>query len=338
MWSLKNETPYSAERGWYRDVNGAEVWVVAMKATYDIRADGSTQLSSPLPVNSSIVISPDSDEILYETDLGPEKNSTDILLNGHAWAPNNLPVNRLFIGLKVSGLCRLARVRGPRIWNGDSYDSPSKFLSIPLRYPYMAQGSFSDESICNPLGITFDENPEKGRSRLPQIEFLSDSGYPGFGTVPRQWPGRVCHAGTYDKHWQETQSPLLPEDFDPRFWQVAPPPQYAAGQLQGNETVTLANLTPPSFSPSNILSFAIPKISFNLRTQFTDGSVSIHRAKIHTVIIEPDHPRLSVVWHTALPCHRKANMLDFTTITEKKRLNHHPLVLPTQFKEWEQLS
>jgi hypothetical protein len=338
MWSLKNETPYSAERGWYRDVNGAEVWVVAIKATYDILADGSTQLTSPLPVNNGIVMFPDSEEILYETDLGPGKESTDIILNGHAWAPNNNPVNRLFIGMKLSGICRLARISGQRIWNGDSYDATSKFLKIPLGYSYMPQGPFSGEGIYNPLGIAVDENPEKGQSRLPQIEFLSDSGYPGFGAVPRQWPGRVCHAGTYDKYWQETRSPLTPEDFDPHFWQIAPPPQYAAGQLRGNEIVTLANLTPPSFSSSNILSFAIPKISFSFRTQFIDGSVSMHRAKIHTVIIEPDYPRLSVVWHTALPCHRKVNMLDVTTITEKKRLNVHPPVLPTRFTEWEKLS
>lgn len=56
---------------------------------------------------------------------------------------------------------------------------------------------------------------------------------------------------------------------------------------------------------------------------------------MHTVIIEPDHPRLSVVWHSELPCHRLVNMLDVTTVTEKKRLTVRPPVLPTEFKEWE---
>lgn len=337
MWSLKNDTPYSAERGWYRDINGAEVWTVAVKATYDIRADGSTILSSSLPVNSGVVMFPNSDEILYETDLGPGKNATDILLIGHAWAPYNTPVSRVYIGMKVAGICRLAKVSGLRVWNGDTYDTATKFLRIPLRYPFMVREALPPAGVCNPLGIAFDEDPVKGKSRLPQIEFLSDSGYPGFGVVPRQWQERLRHAGVYDQRWQETRSPLLPEDFDSCFWQIAPPPQYAAGQLRGNEVVTLANLTPPSFSASNILSFAIPKISFSFRTQFTDGSISMHRAKLHTVIIEPDYPRLSVVWHTTLPCHRKVNMLDVTTITEKKRLNLCPPVLPTQFKEWEQL-
>ena len=92
----------------------------------------------------------------------------------------------------------------------------------------------------------------------------------------------------------------------------------------------MANLTPPSFSKSNIISFAIPKISLNFRTEFTDDSVSVHRAKLHTVIIEPDYPRLSVVWHTTLPCHRKVNMLDVTTITEKKV--EKPVVQPEQAK------
>ena len=337
MWNLKNDTPYRAERGWYRDVNGAEVWTVAVKATYDIRTDGSTLLSSSLPVNSGVTMFSNSDEMLYETDLGPEKNATDILLLGHAWAPNNTPVSTVFIGMKVAGICRLAKVSGVRVWDGATYHTPTKFLRTPLRYPFMACGCLPDADVCNPLGVAVDETPVKGKSQLPQIEFLSDSGYPGFGVVPRHWPERLRHAGVYDQRWQETRSPLLPEDFDSRFWQIAPPPQYAAGQLRGNEVVTLANLTPPSFSKSNIISFAIPKISLNFRTEFTDDSVSVHRAKLHTVIIEPDYPRLSVVWHTTLPCHRKVNMLDVTTITEKKRLHPRPPVLQAQFKEWEQL-
>lgn len=335
MWSLKNETQYSAERGWFRDINGAEVWVVVVKATYAIQADGLLVPGQSLPINTGAQMYPDSEEMLYDTDLGPGKNATDILLHGHAWAPTNQGVTSLFVGMKVANICRLAKVTGQRIWNGQGYSAPARFTKMPLRYANMASAAPHQTEICNPEGVKTDQILAENKARLPEIEFISDEGFPGFGPVPRHWPGRQQYAGTFDSHWQETRAPLLPENFDPRFWQSAPAPQYAAGQLRGGEIVTLANLTPPDFNKSRILSFAIPKLSLHLRTQFTDGGFQTHKAKLHTVIIEPDHPRLSVVWHSALPCHRQVNMLDATTITEKKWLNPRQPELPTDFKEWE---
>lgn len=331
MWNLKNETPYSAERGWFRDINGAEVWVVVVKATYAIASDGSTTPLPPMSVNSGAVMHQDCNELLYDTDLGPGKNATDILLCGNAWAPTDKPVSSLFVGMKVADICRMARVSGRRVWNGQEYSMPEKFTKIPLRYERM------ERTANNPLGRAIEQAPVENISCLPEIEFLSDASYPGFGAVPRHWSGRLAYAGTYDQHWKDTRSPLLPENFDPRFWQCSPPPQYAAGELRGSEVITLANMTPPGFSSSRILSFAIPKVALNFSTHFTDGSIKMHRAKMHTVIIEPDFPRLSVVWHSALPCHRQVNMLDITTVTEKKRLMLHQPVLPTDFKEWERL-
>jgi hypothetical protein len=45
MWQVDNRTPFAAERGWVRDRNGAEIWLVAVKATFDIKPDGSTEVS-----------------------------------------------------------------------------------------------------------------------------------------------------------------------------------------------------------------------------------------------------------------------------------------------------
>ena len=42
-----------------------------------------------------------------------------------------------------------------------------------------------------------------------------------------------------------------------------------------------------------------------------------HRAKLHTVVLEPDHPRVLMVWHTSLPCTHDAESLEDTTIGEK---------------------
>ncbi len=38
---LNNKTPFAAERSWVRDRNGAEVWLVAVKGTFNILPDGT---------------------------------------------------------------------------------------------------------------------------------------------------------------------------------------------------------------------------------------------------------------------------------------------------------
>jgi hypothetical protein len=45
-----------------------------------------------------------------------------------------------------------------------------------------------------------------------------------------------------------------------------------------------------------------------------------HRAKLHTVVIEPEAPRVLMVWYTDLRVHNNADDLDVTTIREKKYL------------------
>lgn len=148
MWSLDNQTPYVAERGWIRDINGAEVWIVVVKATYDILPDGTTLLSSrQQAVNTGTVFYPESDELRYEMDLGPEKSATDIILNGHAWSSGNRQVTSLPVGLKVGPVCRLARVYGDRIWDGNTYGQPSTFTQFPLRYIHMSSGSLEDNYV-----------------------------------------------------------------------------------------------------------------------------------------------------------------------------------------------
>ena len=49
MWQLDNRTPFAAERGWVRDRDGTEIWLVAVKATFDVLPDGTTQVSKEQP-------------------------------------------------------------------------------------------------------------------------------------------------------------------------------------------------------------------------------------------------------------------------------------------------
>jgi hypothetical protein len=43
----------------------------------------------------------------------------------------------------------------------------------------------------------------------------------------------------------------------------------------------------------------------------------VHRQVLHSVIVEPDHPRVCLVWQTSLQCHNKVLKLDRTHVIEK---------------------
>lgn len=73
--------------------------------------------------------------------------------------------------------------------------------------------------------------------------------------------------------------------------------------------------------PEGELSFELPRVFLGFETFFYTGERQLHdRPKLHTVIIEPDFPRVSLVWHTALPCHPKVYKLNKTRIIQKQDL------------------
>lgn len=308
MWRLKNETRYVAERGWIRDSEGREIWIVAVKCTWDILPDGQLRLSEPQqPVYAGPVNDPVTGEMLYETELGAEKRYADVILNAHAWLPASSHRSPVLAGFKIGQVVRLARIYPERPLMHAVTENG--YLKIPLIYQNMSAGSLRNGEFYNPHG-----------RKKPGIEFLHErDSEMGFGPLPGHWRGRREQAGTYDARWQATRYPLPPQDFDPLFWQIAPRPQQMA--LKGGETVALANLTSPLWHPGEVVSFCLPRLSLVLQTSFSDGTVITHRPAIHTVILEPDYPRVSVVWHSGLPCHDKVNQLTFTRIWEKKRIN-----------------
>ena len=160
----------------------------------------------------------------------------------------------------------------------------------------------SDWEWRNPVGTGYRGSGRERRGtaatecRVPQelIGSWNDRPPPaGFGAIDSHWQPRAGFAGTYDDHWVKTRQPLLAEDFDDRLFQCAPADQQAPAFLRGGEAVILHNLTPEAHCGSRCLrSFSA------LRPASIDGGREMHKARrLHTVIFEPDYPRVSLVWH-----------------------------------------
>jgi hypothetical protein len=326
MWALNNHTAYAADHGWVRDADGAEIWIVAVKATYQLLPDGSTRIAEhQVPVNHGLVLHSDGISPEHETDLGPPKAATDVWLSGHAWSQNGRPVRHLRIEFEVGPVARRIDVYGDRHWIGGLIASaPKPFTRMPLTWARAYGGNVPGGANANPAA----PNPgnSAGGSRPPNLEhsqlfgnLLNPSANLGVGPIPGHWPQRVRYAGTYDVRWQATRAPLQAADLDARYWQASTPEQQVPGRLKGGEKIMLLNLTSPGFAKHGIYRTRIPRLSLGFETHFYDGSRATCRSVIHSLILLPDLPALCVVHHMALPCHPKVNLLDRTVITEKNR-------------------
>ena len=333
MWQLENRTPFAAERSWVRDRDGTEVWLVAVKASFDILEDARLRVAKE---QAPVLRLPEHhgeaghSSVKYDADLVLTKVNTDIVVVGHACAPAGTQVNLLDCGFRVGAVQKLVRVFGDRTWASNGATTAQAFEKMPVVYERAFGGTDPHSSdaathwdLRNPVGTGFvGDKPPPAGLRLPNIEDpkaliaqWKDKPSPaGLGVVATHWQPRAAMAGTYGAEWQETRAPLLAHDLDDRWFQSTPPDQQAAGFLQGGEPVILHNLGP--HGPGGRLQFYLPKVDLRFETHFYDGSQVPHAScNLHTVILEPDLPRVSVVWHTALPCHAKVHKLDRTVIT-----------------------
>ena len=331
MWQIDNRTPFAAAQSWIRDRQGAETWIVVVKATFDIAEDGSTSVSSaqPQPCRSPVYRGePGLSSIEYDNDFVLGKVTTDIVVNGTAYAPNGQPVSEVGVGFRVGPVAKALRVVGDRVWTagGTGLSERASFVSQPVWYerafggtdPTSAQPDV-DRHWPNPSGTGFLVSAQGlSRVRVANIEYYDDPvtswrGRPkaaGLGAIASHWEERARLAGTYDASWERDRQPLLPADFDLRHCQCAPRDQQAPAFLSGGEPVTLRNLT-----PAGTLAFDLPTIDLRLETRFMDDERQTHPAPVlHTVILEPDVPRVSLVFHSAIECHAKVYQLDHTRI------------------------
>lgn len=275
---------------------GEPLDVIVLRATFDIGINGvPVSIASeqePIvcgdvcagPVDSNpmhAVITDDGDLVLY-------KPGTDILVRGHAHAPQGRPQASWLAGLRVGQVRKMLRLHGPRQFQkslfGWRLGGTTLATQVALDYR-LAYGGCIDIPAAltadgEPGGVRHAPNPAgcgwlptgaelrqlakparrhvkawiaaQKTLQAPQIESATvpvkhpcDHIAPqGFGPIARWWAPRVGYQGKYDEHWRRTRYPLLPADFDSRYFQNAPADLVATRHLRGNETVTLLGLLP----------------------------------------------------------------------------------------------
>jgi hypothetical protein len=317
-----NRTPFATEALFIADEEGVPVLVPIVKGTYEIGTGGRLNLADQqIPVNSTGErwTPTESSSYKYEPETALIKPGTDVVLIGSAYSAHSR-VAEVDVTLRVGPLEKSVHVTGDRTWvkrigGGISATSPQPFERMPLVYerafggwdrssPDSASHSFEPR---NPVGVGFRTSRrtfQDGLS-LPNIEDaririggIGDTPPPaGLGFVSPDWQPRAALAGTYDQAWMKTRMPLLPVDFDRRFFNAASSGLTSASHLRGDEPVLARNVI-----PSGELAFRLPGVPAPLCSiRFARAAERRVETQLDTVIINSDEGRLLLLWRGVAP-------------------------------------
>lgn len=313
--SVTNQTPFAHELMALADEELRPLLVLVVKATYAIRPEGLKLAEEQVPVQVAGLPwgKPEESSYRYEPECAFTKLATDVVLLGHAWAPNQ-KTRELLVSLRVGPLEKSVRVLGDRTWQRRlgfiSMTKPLPFERIPLVYerafggwdrsePEPHQHAFEPR---NPVGVGFRASSRSFEEdlRLPNLEDPNDplerfgqrASPAGFGFLSPHWQPRAAFAGTYDETWDKARKPLLPKDFDRRYFNAASPGLVAPGYLQGNEPVVITNA-----SLQGALTFSLPGQLPPTPTVELAGTADAHpEMRLDTVILDTDEDHVLVLW------------------------------------------
>lgn len=317
--------------------DGREVLAVVAKATYEVGDDG--RLSLPLePARvrwSDVPADPEEEHPAphYPSDLCPVKVGTDVLLVGHAQPPS--PTSKMVVALRVLAgeemrVDKAVDVYGPRSWTeglrGVTPTSARPIERTPLSW-HMTWGGVDERDgevlldDRNPAGrgVAFEPRSLVGHPVPPVEDREAPIGSrkpapAGFGAVASSWQPRASRYGTCDQGWRRERFPLVPADFDLRFFSVAPDDQWCPEPLVGGETVEVVGVRGlPAWR------FRLPtdRPVFVVRSEDEEASFEPH---LDTVLIDADEGRIELSWRLAVPLPKKTERLEWIRIHYRNAL------------------
>jgi hypothetical protein len=312
-----HETPFVADLEEVIDKDGSTARVAVLKATFEVAYDGTLHVAEeqePICIADEWFTAPGTSSMIYESDGAYFKAATDIIVTGKAYAPLSRPAESFFSEFSVGPITKRILVIGDRHWSysaifGARMSAPEPFIEMPLCWERAFGGEDKFHRKLkkhgmerrNPIGTGFRVTrssdaldglalPNFEHPRMRVRSWRSKPPPQGFGFIGRNWLPRVQYAGTYDETWQRNRMPILPVDFDDRFFNAAPPDQIYPGYLQGGEVVRAMNL-----SEKGGERFVLPRVDVKLRGVARKKPFTI-QGLLDTAVFQLDKRRIILTW------------------------------------------
>lgn len=336
---LKNHTPLMSELLLLADEHGRDVLVVLAKSTHRITQHGILEWApeqAALCLAGEYLGEPGQSSLKYAPECAFTKTATDVVLIGHAHAPQAKQVTQLDVSLRVGPVSKTVHVSGDRLWKktrglfGSSWkmSSPKPFSTLPLVYERAFGGK--DVTPAKPeqhayeyrnligTGVIAQHTKLDHDMALPNLEDprqliqkITDRPPPaGFGCIAPDWQPRLKYAGTHDAAWQASRMPLLPQDFDPKFFNAAHPDLVAPGFLTGTELVEIVNAV-----PEGRVSFNLPGNPPGVQLTLTGEGPQSLEVKLDSVIIDTDARTVQMLWRASANVYQRLYDIESVDIT-----------------------
>ena len=325
MLQLKNNSPFAATIALFPNEQGVDTLYLIVKASFNIGSQW-TLLDMQLPPVAADIYwtEPGKSSLKAASDFHLGKPATDIIITGHASAPEGKQAKQLDVSARIGQVHKTIRVYGDRTWQHGQITEPKLFQSMPLVYEkafggvHEENGNIISGELRNPVGIGYaGKRSEQDMHGMPLpnlenpaqlIQKFTDQPDPVcFGYVAPSWRPRANYAGTYDDAWQKNRAPYLPDDFDKRCFNMAHPDLIYPGFIKGGEPVHITGM-----HPKGDLQFTIPQVKLASKISVRKR-IESPQFDLETLIIEPSQLQLSMVWKAAITCDKK--MLKISDIT-----------------------
>lgn len=303
----ENLTSFVVDEFAGHDQTGREFYTVILKATFEWLPYGDVvpaREQQPMLPADVYAGDPETSGPILPSDFSPTKPLVDFLVVGGISLPT--PVEEVDLTVEVGRrLRKTVRVFGDRVWLPGvasvlSLSRPQSFAEMPIQWDRSFGGHDPEHPELyeprNPIGRGMRKEPRALEGTLapnfedPRALITSWNSRPapiGFGPVAPFWQPRVAHAGTYDKKWSDEVFPLLPDDFDERYFNCAPLdqqfPEYPVG-----EDVSL------HYSIGMHDRFALPPLSVPVVIELSRGQ-SREMLTPDTILVDPAAHRLTLV-------------------------------------------
>jgi hypothetical protein len=335
---VENTTPFPSNFTMAFDQKGHEQVILATKVTLDLPPQGQS-LCQIADTQSLLfdadIFGPDpaKNAMVFENDFAPFKPFCDVLLHGAAHAPQGQAVTELDVGIRMGGWSKRFTVHGQRIWlksaAGFSPSGKRAFTVLPISYDFAYGGTDVnaanpdqfDPYELNPVGLGYYplSSDIEGRALATTSEFGGDSSSRNgatkpmaFGPIGRSWLPRRRYVGTYDDSWTENRMPLLPVDFNERYFQAAAEDQQVVFPI-GGEPIELVNL-----SAKGRITTQMPSLQIVAMFERKSGRITQRIANLDTVLFLPEDHQMCLTFRTRITAER--DLFEFSRVLVSSRL------------------
>ena len=337
--SVINSTPLEALAFPQLNMLGRRIGVLSVRGTFKLTQSGKLKFADPQPpfqMTDEYADDPLTSTLLKPTELVPFKTTTDITYMGSTYAPGGKAAKSWSCGLSIGSVDKNLRVYGPRAWERKKAKNPTNLVKKKEKKTYdwtLSEAQPTDQisldwtkayggkipsddpeslDACNKnlmgcgiinehidIDVQSVPAPQIEAKDTPIIDWKKEYEPEGFAPIPPFWRQRQQYTGTCDDAWLENRHPLLPVDFDFRFWQYAHPDLQTDTYLKGGESFELRNLIYGHESFKGEL----PNINLGMRIKRANGSYDVGTMTLDGVHFDmrPEQGTVSLTWRTAFP-------------------------------------